>query len=48
MFTRSAVMAALGAMMLGWAGTAPVEAHDVKAMGATTCGQSTCHSADIP
>ena len=48
LFTRSAVMGALGAVMLSWAGSAPVEAHDVKAMGATTCGQSTCHSADVP
>ena len=48
MFTRSALTAALGALLLGWAAHGPAAAHDVQAMGATTCGQSTCHSADIP
>ena len=35
----------LGAVLHG---PIPAEAHDVKALGATTCSQSTCHSADKP
>ena len=48
MFTRSAAMAALSAVVLGWSGFSPAKAHDVQALGATSCGQSTCHSASEP
>lgn len=39
---------AAAALTLGFAFAMPVAAHDVTALGATTCGQSTCHSAEKP
>mgnify|MGYP000660459479 CR=1 FL=1 len=39
------LLPALGLLMLG---SGPSSAHDVKALGATTCGQATCHSAEKP
>ncbi|MEM1298135.1 MAG: multiheme c-type cytochrome [Pseudomonadota bacterium] len=38
----------LAASLLVLTLSGPVEAHDVKALGATTCSQSTCHSAEKP
>ncbi len=39
---------AAAAIIFGLGSALPVSAHDVTALGATTCGQSTCHSAEKP
>ena len=39
------LLPALGLLLLG---SQPAASHDVTALGATTCGQSTCHAAEKP